>query len=63
MRNKWISNELVDWQKMAIAYLAQITFIFINLDDNKITANDIEQLILMQLPKLQSLSLGTNYFL
>jgi hypothetical protein len=43
---------------MAATYYTMATYILINLDDNKIAANGIKQLMPIQLTKLQLLSLS-----
>ena len=58
MWNNWHSNKSVGQQTMAATYYTMATYILINLDDNKIAANGIKQLMPIQLTKLQLLSLS-----
>ena len=48
----WHSNQSVGQQTMAVTYYTMVTYLFINLENNKITANGIKQLMPMQLTKL-----------
>ena len=48
---------------MAITHNIILTYIFVNLDDNKITAIGIKQLMIINTPKLQILNLSNNTLL